>query len=89
MACLARKEHDNHVFISESHEYSLWDTPDRFYQPSYKADEKAILLLTADEYENANEPVLFETGKKVYSDNYYVVYEFENRKQFEDIYFNK
>ena len=54
-------------------------TSKRFYDPSYKADEKAFLLISEDDFKKYPELFNLEYCQKVYKDNFYTVFEFRDK----------
>ena len=71
-------------YIPEKFQCHLWLTPERFYRDDYKANESVFFLVTQKEYDDSPERVIFKNGKQVYSDDFYRVFEFKNKKAFID-----
>ncbi|EPF27218.1 hypothetical protein HMPREF1221_00022 [Treponema socranskii subsp. paredis ATCC 35535] len=75
---------DNVDYIPSSFRYYFWLTSDRFYRDDYKASEPVFFLVTQKEYNDSPGHKAFKTGRQVYSDDFYRVFEFENKKAFID-----
>ncbi len=69
-------------YIPETFHCHLWLTPDRFYHDDYKADERVFFLVTQEEYETSPEHNIFKSGREVYSDDFYRVFDYENKRAF-------
>ncbi|WP_315330384.1 hypothetical protein [Treponema socranskii] len=71
-------------YIPEKFQCHLWLTPKRFYRDDYKSDEPIFFLVTQKEYADSPKRTVFKNGRQVYSDDFYRVFEFENKKAFID-----
>ena len=71
-------------YIPEKFQCHLWLTPKRFYRDDYKSDEPIFFLVTQKEYADSTKRTIFKNGRQVYSDDFYRVFEFENKKAFID-----
>ncbi|MGP1458854.1 MAG: hypothetical protein ACTTKL_06045 [Treponema sp.] len=69
-------------YIPQTFHCHLWLTPDRFYHDDYKADVPVFLLVTQEEYDKTPEHNIFRNGREVYSDDFYRVFDYENKCAF-------
>ena len=73
---------NNNDYIPKTFHCHLWLTPDRFYHDDYKSDVPVFLLVTQEEYERSPEHNIFKSGREVYSDDFYRVFDYENKRAF-------
>ena len=73
---------NNNDYIPKTFHCHLWLTPDRFYHDDYKSDVPVFLLVTQEEYERSPEHNIFKSGREVYSDDFYRVFDYENKRVF-------
>ncbi|MGP1368667.1 MAG: hypothetical protein ACTTKX_05365 [Treponema sp.] len=60
----------------------LWLSPDFYWEENYKSDVPVFLLVTQEEYERSPEHNIFKSGREVYSDDFYRVFDYENKHTF-------
>jgi len=60
----------------------LWLSPDFYWEENYKSDVPVFLLVTQEEYERSPEHNIFKSGREVYSDDFYRVFDYENKRAF-------
>ncbi|MBC6719330.1 hypothetical protein H9I36_02225 [Treponema sp. Marseille-Q4130] len=77
---------DGVKYIPTKFKCDLWLTPERFYRDDYKANEPIFFLVTQKQYNDASQRAVFKNGTQVYSDNFYRVFEFKNKKAFIDAF---
>lgn len=75
---------NGHLYINPKYDPDIWLCPKRYFDDNYHADEKIFFLVSNDEYEVSSQLPVFAAGKIVYQDDYYRVYEYENRKIFKE-----
>lgn len=73
---------NNIDYIPKTFHCHLWLTPDRFYHDDYKSDVPVFFLVTQEEYERSPEHNIFKNGREVYSDDFYRVFDYENKRAF-------
>lgn len=73
---------DEREKIPNTYEYDKILTPKYYYQADYKNNEKIFFLVSTWQYNNRSDAKIFTSGKLVYIDDYYRVYEYENHDAF-------
>ena len=85
MANLKKEEDsDEHTTITPVYEYDTWLTPKHIYADENHEDKKVFLLVTQDQYDASADFRIFTTGRLVYEDKWYRVYEYENHRTFKE-----
>ncbi len=80
---LYRTKENGKEFFTDEYKYDKWLTPERYYKSDY--DNEHIFLLVSQEQLNNNETkTIIQKGKKVYSDEYYIVYDYPSHKAFKE-----
>lgn len=65
----------------DNYSYSKWLTPKRYYNSNWNNDA-IFFLVTAKEFEENSEKKIFSNGKKVFSNEFYKVFEYDNNEKF-------
>lgn len=66
------------------YKYTPWLTSKRYYEDNYKNDQKTFLLISKKEIDSDKNLSSFEKGYLIYSDQFYTVYEYENKKNLQE-----
>lgn len=78
------EDHDSHITITSTYDYDTWLTPKHIYSDENHKDKKVFLLVSQDQYTASADLRIFTTGKLVYDDTWYRVYEYENHAAFKN-----
>ena len=62
-------------------------TPERYYSSDYD-DEHIFLLVSQEQYLNNENKTIIKNGTKVYSDEYYIVFDYPSHKEFKNSFNN-
>ncbi|AEE15745.1 hypothetical protein Trebr_0297 [Treponema brennaborense DSM 12168] len=84
IANLYRKNDGGTDLITDRFKCDKWLTPERYYEDTERNDEKVFLLVTNDEYDASSDLRIFQTGKRVYTDDFYQVFEYANNTVFKN-----
>lgn len=73
---------NGHLYINPKYDPDIWLCPKRYFDKDYHGNEKIFFLVSNDEYEVSSELPVFAAGTVVYQDDFYRVYEYENKARF-------
>lgn len=69
--------------VTPKYAWDTWLTPKRYYENDYPG-EKVFLIIQNEQYDYTPELRIFHTGKEVFHDEYYTIYEFESHQAFKE-----
>lgn len=69
--------------ITPSYAWDTWLTPKRYYENEYPG-EKVFLIIQNEQYDYTPDLRIFKTGKEVFKDDYYTIYEYESHEAFKN-----
>lgn len=69
--------------ITSKYKWDTWLTPARYYENDY-AGEKVFMIIQNEQYGYTPDARIFTTGKEVYKDQWYTVYEYPSHKAFKE-----
>ncbi len=77
-------EAGNHYYISKSYKYDPFLTPKHIYSDENHKDKKIFFLVSQDQYAISPDLKIWESGRLVYEDEWYRVYDYENHAAFKN-----
>lgn len=80
---LYRTKENGKEFFTDEYKYDKWLTPERYYKSDYD-NEHIFLLVSQEQLTNNETKTIIQKGKKVYSDEYYIVYDYPSHKAFKE-----
>ena len=80
---LYRTKENGKEFFTDEYKYDKWLTPERYYKSDYN-NEHIFLLVSQEQLTNNETKTIIQKGKKVYSDEYYIVYDYPSHKAFKE-----
>ncbi len=84
---LYRTKENGKEFFTDEYKYDKWLTPERYYSSDYD-DEHIFLLVSQEQYFNNENKIIIKNGTKVYSDEYYIVFDYPSHKEFKNSFNN-
>ncbi|WP_027727482.1 hypothetical protein [Treponema sp. C6A8] len=69
--------------VTSKYAWDTWLTPKRYYENDYPG-EKVFLIIETEQYDYTPDLRIFHTGKEVFHDDNYIIYEFESHQAFKE-----
>lgn len=82
---LYRTKENGKEYFTDEYKYDKWLTPERYYNSDYE-DEHIFLLVSQEQYLDNGDKTIIKNGTKVYSDEYYIVFDYPSHKEFKEMF---
>ncbi len=82
---LYRTKENGKEYFTDEYKYDKWLTPERYYSSNYD-DEHIFLLVSQEQYLDNENKSIIKNGTKVYSDEYYIVFDYPSHKEFKEMF---
>ncbi len=81
---VSHDENGEHCYISTTYEYDTFLSPAYIYSDENHKDKKIFFLVSQDQYAISPDLKIWESGRLVYEDEWYRVYDYENHAAFKN-----
>lgn len=72
--------------ITDIFKCDKWLTPNSYYTDSFGHDDKVILIVTSNEYNDSKDANVFKNGKQIFVNDYYRIFEYSTNEAFKNAF---
>lgn len=80
---LYKRKSNGKEYFTDVYKYDKWLTPNRYYADERRGEHIFLLVSQEQLADNESHPVI-KAGRKVYGDEYYVVFDYDSHEAFKD-----